>query len=854
MKRKRTGKMAGFLFAGALLFAACGKEGEGGNATGVTPGADLEVSGEVTPVPAMETAQKGQLSEPENETGGQTASDAEASDAETGEEAVSALAPGGAIPVTEAYFPDAAFREYLLAYVDKNRDKELSQEERERIEGLGGTKREGGLSDGAYLWESNIERGEKLRAIKSMEGIEYFVNLKEICFAGGYKLETLPLNNPELITVRLETYALQDFSIGSAPELQSLEYVGAKRQDIAWDTFPKLTELKIRGGEVEMEELAKCRTLTSLMLSGCTVTMPENPEAFDFPRLSTLELSSCDVRVPENLEVLSFSRLPFLERFCYSESKNQETMLAKELDFGKNEYLRQVAFGEKKIADRIILGKMDTYFPMRATWVDCEIVFPMRAAWADCEIVFAEETMLETGKALPEGSIWLTAENFPDVAFRQYLYCYADQDKDHILSKTEQSNVRELNVWDEDASFSYAERARRKELLQRVYRFDGIEYLEDLRTFCLDDDSAAMSICLNNPRLQELSLPKGLKELSIRNPESLQSLYFNSEEGLELDLSGMHNLRNLNLGNVSADFSCLLQNKYLTRIRLEDCVNLGETLEEYDFSGMKNLGSVHIVPKAGTQLWAECMCFMDTGYFSEDPDAWCWIWIGKNVTKKVILENKNIHCRIDDAKIVYLDDVPGENIEALPEGSIWNGSEEIADLNFRCYLNQRVDANRDNILTLPERESLQWFVDTGYDYDYGPYDEVNEYKWKMEDDFNPYVYGITSLRGFEYFPELKRLQLEKMQLSGDVREIVITNPELEVLDLRFNGNVETIDLTACKKLKICVIDSTRDESFVQEIKPTILLPEHLQLETVEGMDCVVGEMAQERFRSKANRK
>ncbi|MDE7212279.1 MAG: hypothetical protein K2O03_12675 [Lachnospiraceae bacterium] len=826
MKRRRTGKMAGLLFAGALLFAACGKED--GDVGKTLPGEDLTVSGEATPLPTAVAAQERQPSEGEEKKTGQTVSDVDA---------VPVLAQEDAVPVTEAYFPDEAFREYLLAYVDKDRDKKLSKSEREAIEGLGSTKKEGGLSDGAFLWESNMKRGEKLRAIKSLEGIGYFVNLKEICFAGGYKLEKLPLDNPNLEMVQLETYSLQDFSIGDAPKLQSLEYVVTGGQDIAWDKFPELTELKINGDVIEIEKLAKCETLTLLSLSGCTVMMPENPEAFGFPRLSTLEFLYCDVRVPENLEVLSFSRLPFLETFHFSESKDQETILAKELDFGKNEYLREVAFGDKKMAERIILGNMDTYFSAGADW-------------AGCEIVFEEETMLETEKALPEGSIWLTAENFPDVAFRQYLYYYADQDKNHILSKTELSSVRELNVWDDNPTFSFAEQARRKEMLQSICYFDGIQYLEDLRTFCLDYDSAAVSLCLNHPRLLELSLPDSLKEFSIQNPESLQSLYFNSKEGLEIDLSGMCALRNLNLRNVSADFTYLLQNKYMARIRLEDCVNLGETLEEYDFSGMKALAGVDIVPKAGTQLWAERMRFEDSGYFSEDPDAWRWVRLGENVTKKVILENKNIHCSAGGAEIVYLDDAVGENVEALPEGSIWNGTEKIPDMNLRCYLNQKVDANRDNILTLQERESLRWFLDTGYDYDYGPFEEINEFKWKMEDDFNPYVYGITSLRGFEYFPKLERLQLEKLKLSEDVTEIVITNPELEVLDLRFNGNVEIIDLTACKKLRICVIDSSRDADFVQEVKPTILLPEHLQLETVEGMDCLIGEKAQERFRAR----
>lgn len=762
MKRMRG--ITGLLFAGALLLAACGRKNEDG-------------AEEVTVFP------------PEEE-----------------------------MPITETYFPDAAFREYLWAYVDKDRNGKLSTKERGAVEGLGSVKSEGGLLDGNYILESNIERGSKLRAAKSLEGIQYFMNLREICFGEGYNLEKLPLDNPKLETVQIEA-VLQNFSIGCAPELYLLAYAAQGKQDIAWDGLAKLTDLRINGAEIKMEDLAKCRELTSLSLSGCVVTMPENPEVFDFPRLSTMKLETCDLRIPENLETLAFSRIPLLEEFFYSEPEGKGGMAVREFDFGKNEYLKEVVFHAEKMAKRVILGNIDTYF-----WVGPE--------WTGCEVVFEDETMLQMEEPLPEGSIWLTAENFPDVGFRQYLYHYADKDKDHILTKEERGNIREME---------------RAALLKRIYRFDGIQYLENLTTFCLDQDSVAVSICLDNPRLQELSLPGGLEEFSIKNPESLQFLYFYSKKGLRLDLSGMRELRVLNIENVSADFSYLLQNKYLTRFYLRDCVNLGETLEEYDFSAMKELGSVHISPKKGTKLWAERMCFGDSGYFSEDPDAWAWIWLDTDVAGKVLLENKNIHCRAEGAEIVYLDDVFGEGVGVLPEGSIWNGTEKIADMGFRCYIHQELDVGRDNILTLQERECLASFVDTGYDYDYGPYDEVNEYKWKMEDDMNPYVRGITSLRGFEYFPKLKRLQLEEMQLAEDVREIVITNPELEVLDLRFNGNVETIDLTACKKLRICVIDSARDAGFVQEVKPTILLPGHLKLETVEGMDCVVGEKAQERF-------
>lgn len=827
MKKKQMGKMTGLFLASTLLFGACTQAGESGNEAGVPSGNASLAQGETV-------SSSGNLAAQQPGVEGTPANSAEKTtgmEKTPGQDTTQTVPVNGTIPVDEAHFPDPAFREYLLAYVDKDGDHKLSEDERGAVAGLGSVAVAGGLADKNFTGD-NLERGEKLRAVQSLAGIEYFQNLEEINFSGAYQLKELSLNNPKLLRVRLMTHTLDEFSIKNAPQLCSLVYTAKGKQDIAWGDFQELTGLNISEAEVAMEDLAECKKLDALTLSGCKVTMPEDAKAFAFPCLKTMEWYACDIIMPLKMDVLGFSYLPWLEKFCYSEPKGQEGLLARELDFGENGNLKEVSFGEKEIAEKLILGNMD-------------VDFITEAEWKNCEVAFEPETKLDQSEVLPEGDIWLTAENFPDVAFRQYLYHFADHDKNLILSKKEISEILAIDPGDIAPDIPPLERQKKITLLKRVYCFDGIAYFGDLRRVSLDYDSVVTSLRFDNPALLEINLPKTLGEISIQHPENLQVLSLGSECGMELDLSQMRSLREINVANVTADFSYLTQNKYLEEIYLTDCTCLKE-VEEYDFSGLRNLERVTITKKEGSPVWAQRMRFPDSGLYYWDVLDWNWMVIGDDVTKQVLLESKKIHCHAKNSEVIYLDDVPGEDV-VLPEGGIWNGTEYIEDGNLRCYLYYALDQEQDNILTLGEREGLTRFVDTGYNYAYLPNHEENEYRWKVEDDFSPYVYGITSLRGLEYFPKLKCLQLEKMELTQDVREIVVKNPELEVLDLRFNGNVETIDLTACKNLRVCVIDSTRDDDFVQEVKPTILLPEHLELETVKGMDCVVGENAQARL-------
>lgn len=711
----------------------------------------------------------------------------------------------GALPLDEAHFPDEAFRAYLAVYVDENGDGILSRKERDAVLGFGSVECQGGLADGTYEKKDNMTRGEQLRAIQSMEGIEYFTNLQEIYFKGGYKLQKLLLDNPKLTSVWVEISSLEEFSIRNASELCSFHYAVCASENIAWNEMTKLERLELIGAELAFDELEHCKSLTCLSLEGCRLLTQEDAKGLDFSAFSGLSEFYCSMPGRRDVE------------------------LAEELHFENNEKLAKVVL-DAKAARKLILPGID---------VDCFV----EGAAETCEVLFADEMRLDTTEALPEGSVWLTAENFPDVVFRQYLYRYADQDRDHILTAQERGLLTELGEM-EDMTLSEEEKQQREEMLKRVYSFEGIYYLENLRRIYLDGEYKVKELYIDNPGLEELLLSgTDIDKFSIKNPDSLKRLIIFNESELELDLDEMKSLEAVNIRNVTADFAKLLQNENLQSIILQDCTNR-EPQEEMDFSILRHLGSILIYTKnPQEEYWTERLYFGSKGRESRGS-----VRLSGNVAKKAIISGKGVYCAAGQGcEVIYLDDYEDDAANPLPAESVYNGPENIPNPRLRCYIYEEVDTDKDNILTLEERAALTYFVDSGYNYDKDKDDEDNVFKWKVEDDFSPYVYGINDLRGFEYFPNLVRLQLEHMKLSEDITEIVITNPKLEILDLQFNGNVETIDLTACKNLRVCVIDSTRDDDFVQEVKPTILLPEHLKWQTVEGMDCVIGEGAMSRY-------
>ena len=191
---------------------------------------------------------------------------------------------------------------------------------------------------------------------------------------------------------------------------------------------------------------------------------------------------------------------------------------------------------------------------------------------------------------------------------------------------------------------------------------------------------------------------------------------------------------------------------------------------------------------------------------------------------------------------------PTETPTPTPVIDIPISEEYFPDVNFRTYLYEYADINKDRILSLEEREAV-----TRIQNDFDDYDKSASWNEGNADvDYYDYITtkylmplcDVENLQGIEYFPNLYEIQLVGMNMSGDV---IVTNPLLGVFKLTYEGDAITIDLTACEKLHTCVVCRSSEE------KPTILLPKHLEVTPLERIspygntyyDCVVGETARQ---------
>lgn len=186
--------------------------------------------------------------------------------------------------------------------------------------------------------------------------------------------------------------------------------------------------------------------------------------------------------------------------------------------------------------------------------------------------------------------------------------------------------------------------------------------------------------------------------------------------------------------------------------------------------------------------------------------------------------------------------VPTMELTPVPDnGDIELNQTNFPDINFRLYLEKFVDLNQDKMLSLAEREAVIRIQNDYADYDKSAWwneCHVDTAWWDEPEKAErcKYVDRIRNLEGIGYFPNLYEIQISYMDLLPEITELVITNPNLEIFKLSFGKEI-TIDLTACKKLRTCIID------FDLELNAEILLPEHLEVTPLNGYECVIGETA-----------
>ena len=143
-----------------------------------------------------------------------------------------------------------------------------------------------------------------------------------------------------------------------------------------------------------------------------------------------------------------------------------------------------------------------------------------------------------SGKAKAAGSVAISSSNFPDDSFREYVGENFDTDWDGVLSQTEISLIKEVDV---DAYSDNADNA------EPIASLKGIEYFTALeRLYCSENELTSLDVtaCRN---LEELNCCDNyLTSLNVSTCSALEHLSCSGNSLTSLDLSGCASLNWLN--------------------------------------------------------------------------------------------------------------------------------------------------------------------------------------------------------------------------------------------------------------------------------------------------------------------
>ena len=165
---------------------------------------------------------------------------------------VSYTVPATGLPITEANFPDAWFRDYISEFIDTEKDGYLTDAERLAVTEIDID----GCENQTYYW-----------TINSLEGIGFFPNLEYLCCGSG--LETLDLSgNVKLVEVRLNNDdaggELAALNVTGCVALESLSLYDNEVSSLDLSTNTMLRELNVDGNQITSLDLSNNTQLESL--------------------------------------------------------------------------------------------------------------------------------------------------------------------------------------------------------------------------------------------------------------------------------------------------------------------------------------------------------------------------------------------------------------------------------------------------------------------------------------------------------------------------------------------------------------------------------------------------------------
>lgn len=729
------------------------------------------------------------------------------------------------------------------------------------------------LSDVYNITELNL----RIRWLSGMGDLTHFKNLKALRLWYSYITDISGLAElKNLEKLDLENNQIEDISaLAELPNLKVLWLRKNKLMDISpLASMSNLTELNLSFNRiVDISPLAGLPKLEKLIVNSNPI---ENIDGLCGME-SLIELEAAF----NQIERVQLSGLPKLQRLDLGYNKIKEITLSDmpelwELQLWNNnitdvsglaglESLREAHLSSNPVKNIEVLGFVEkvTYDKVEVTMTPVPTATPEPTS-TPVSTSTPEPTPLPTVTATPAptstptptpsptpaGAIALNASHFPDEAFLSFLSTYVDADKDGILTKKERDNLIAIDRNDCLADSGYLTEEEKDgmwEAHRAVRSFEGIEQFEKVKRMDLGDSNQTINkLSVNNPELEDLwMISNSIQEVSVQNVPKLKKIVISTENAdLQSDFAweSFENLEELRVDYVKVDMAALTQIETLTSIDLEYC-DVSWPESKVDFSKLTELEYFDMCPSQKKDVRiVDCLDFSGCEKLSK-------VRIVDGVAREIILPSRDVtlyywptdgaeHCQF-----TFADDIEPEFPAGLQEGDVLLNAENFPDEFFRQYLFLYVDANQDNVLSLAERESVVRIKNDFADYDESAgWNEANSdsaYEGPEIDKMVMCLENMKNLQGMEHFPNLYEIQLVGLHLDTEIRELVLANPNLEIFDLRYQGKLETIDLTACEKLRTCVVNCRA------EVKPSILLPEPLTVTPARGYDCVVGETAWE---------
>ncbi len=664
------------------------------------------------------------------------------------------------IPVTDRYFPDEAFRNFVKTNYDVNPS-------------------DGILSEAECKAVKTVKCQEA--GIQDLTGIGYFTEVTYLNCSGN-ALKTLNLErNPKIAYLYCYENELESITLNENVNL---------RQVFCQDNC--LTALDLKQSTTLLELNCKNNALTSLDVSMCSKLEQLN--------LAGNEVTSLDVTKNTNLTFLSLA-----------------DNLVASLNLSNNQKLTELNCSYNRLKNLNVKGHTE----LKKLYCHLNSLTTLNlSGCANLQVVNCSSNYLTSQPTVPSGcsltyspqsatyddSVAITKTTFPDKNFRAFVIDNYDVDPhDEYLSSTEIKKVKNMTCENNG------------------YRtLQGIEYFTNLRQLVIWRNQLTELDLSKNTKLTYIDIGKNpIESIDFSSLENLNSLSLNGISLKTLNLSKNTNLQNLaivdlpNLTKVQLDNSNLMllfiNDLKLSGLDLSKCTSL-ETLS-ISGCGLKSLDLSNNDGLAYLYCRDNMLSELDLKMCSNLADLDC----SKNQITSLDLTNcseirklcceDNLLMDLDLSHCTKLENVTCQHNYLEKQPKVPQGCELVyndqylrsvpvdaayfPDQAFRNYVSGKCDINpHDGVLSMTEREAV--------------------------DSMHLEKKGIKSLQGIEYFTDLVVLdasnnELTSLDLSHNKKLTMLYCYYNQISELKISGNLQILNCTGNALTELDVSSFTKLE-------------------------------------------